>query len=186
VPPVRTCVVRRERADPDALVRVFAGPDGVAHVDWHGRWKGRGAWLTCERAVIEEAQRKPGLLQRALDAGSLDVSGLLAEARGANATAVGDLLALSARAGAAVSGADALERTAAESLVALVFAEDASEASRAAATRQFPTLPAFSPPLTREALGHKIGKGPRAVLGLRPAAPVRALIRELRRMQALG
>ncbi len=186
MPPVRSCVVRRERADPSALVRVFAGPDGVAHVDWHGRWKGRGAWLTCERAVFEEAQRKPALLQRALEVSALDVAALLDEARAANVTAIGDLLALAARAGAIVSGADAMERTSPEALVALVFADDASESSRATATRMFPLLPSFPYPLTREALGHKIGKGPRAVLGLRAAAPVRALIRELRRMQALG
>lgn len=186
MPPIRSCVVRRERADPSALVRVFAGPDGVAHVDWHGRWKGRGAWLTCDREVFEEAQRKPGLLQRALDSGPLVVAGLLDEARLANLGATLDLLALAARAGAVVSGADALERTSAEALTALVYAQDASEASRTAAGRLFPLLPTYELPLTREGLGHKIGKGPRAVLGLRPAAPVRALIRELRRMPALG
>ena len=186
MPPVRTCVVRRERADPSALVRVFAGPDGVAHVDWHGRWKGRGAWLTCDREVFEEVQRKPGILQRALDSGPLVVEGLLAEAQAANLGAALDLLALAARAGALVSGADAMERTSPEALTALVFSVDASEASRIGAKRLFPALESFDLPLTREALGHKIGKGPRAVLGLRPAAPVRALIRELRRMPALG
>lgn len=186
MPPIRTCVVRRERAEPSALVRVFAGPDGAAHVDWHGRWKGRGAWLTCERAVFEEAQRKPALLQRALEASPLAVEGLLAEAREANVAAATALLSLAARAGALVSGADALARTAPEALLAIIFAEDSSESSRATTTRMFPILPSYFFPLTREALGHKIGKGPRAVLGLRPAAPVRALIRELRRMQALG
>lgn len=186
MPPVRSCVVTRERAEPGALVRVFAGPDGVAHVDWHGKWKGRGAWLTCSRAVFEEAMRKPGLLARALDVPAADPRHLLDEARAANASAIADLLALTARAGAAVSGADALERTSPESLVALVTASDASEASIATILARFPDVPRFATPLDREALGRRVGKGPRVAVGLRSSAPARGLLAELRRSLALG
>ncbi len=186
MPPVRSCILTRERADPDALVRLFVGPDGQAHVDWHGRWKGRGAWLTCTRAAFEELAKKPGLLARALEVPSLDVSGLLAEAREANHAAVLDLLALSARAGALVSGADALAGTAPESILALVVASDAAQGSTTAATAQFPAVPVHLARLDREALGHRIGKGPRAVVGVRAAAPTRALLRELRRAHDLG
>lgn len=155
-------------------------------MDWHGKWRGRGAWITCERRYFEEAARKPAILQRALQADPLDVSGLLAEARAANLQAVRDLLALSARAGAVVSGAEALERTAPESLMALVVASDASAASADAATARFPHALGLKIQMTREELGHQIGKGPRAVLGFRRAAPTHALIAELRRVQALG
>lgn len=186
MPPVRTCVVTRERADPDALVRVFAGPDGVAHVDWHQKWKGRGAWLTCERKIFEEAMKKPAGLLRALDVPRLEVGGLLEEARAASAGAVADLLALTARAGAAVSGADALERTAPEALVGLVMASDASEASIAAIVACFPEVPRFALTMDREALGRRVGKGPRVAVGLRGSAPARSLLAELRRSHALG
>ena len=186
MPPVRTCVITRESADPDDLVRIIAGPDGVAHVDWHGRWKGRGAWLRCQRAVFEEASRKPGILQRALGTAPLDTSGLWPEAKTANETAILDLLALTARAGAAVSGADALERTNPESLLALLGAADAADSSIAAVAARFPSIPLVRMALDREALGHRIGKGPRAIVGIRPSAPARSLLRELRRMQALG
>lgn len=186
MPPVRTCILSRERADPDALVRLFVGPDGAAHVDWHGRWKGRGAWLTCTRAAFDELRKKPAVLQRALDAGPVDAAGLLEEARAANRAAIADLLALCARAGALVSGADALAGTAPTSLMALVLAADAAEASVQAATARFDALPTFRLPLDREALGHRIGKGPRAVVGVRGASPSRALLRELRRAHDLG
>ena len=167
-------------------MRVFAGPDGVAHVDWHGKWKGRGAWITCERKMFEQAMSKPALLVRALHEERLDVAGLLDEARAANQLAIRNLLALSARAGAVVSGADALERTAPESLVGLIFADDASTASAEAAAARFPELLAVRIGMNREELGHQIGKGPRAVLGFRRAAPTRALLAELRRSLALG
>lgn len=186
MPPVRSCILSRERADPDALVRLFVGPDGLAHVDWHGRWKGRGAWLTCTRAAFDELRRKPGLLQRALDSAPLDASGLLDEARAANQTAIADLLALCARAGALVSGADALAGTAPTSLMALVVASDAAEGSATSAQTQFPDVPSFRLTMDRETLGHRIGKGPRAVVGLRGASPSRALLRELRRAHDLG
>lgn len=167
-------------------MRVFAGPDGVAHVDWHGKWKGRGAWITCERKLFEQAMAKPALLARALHEERLEVAGLLDEARAANLLAIRDLLALSARAGAVVSGADALERTLPESLVGLIVADDASPASAEAAAARFPELLAVRIGMTREELGHQIGKGPRAVLGFRRAAPTRALLAELRRSLALG
>lgn len=186
MPPVRTCVVTREHADPGELVRIFAGPDGVAHVDWHQKWKGRGAWLTCDQKIFAEAMKKPGLLQRALEVPQLDVRGLLDEARAANDLAIANLLALTARAGAAVSGADALERTAPTSLVALCLANDAAEASTSALAARFPEVPRFVLGLDREALGRRVGKGPRAAVGLRPAAPARALLAELRRRHALG
>ncbi len=186
MPPERTCAVSRERADPGALVRVFAGPDSVAHVDWHGRWRGRGAWLTCTRATFEEAMRKPAILQRALHTGPLEVSGLLDEARAANGLAILDLLALSARAGAAISGADALDRTSPDSLLGLILASDASESSIEALIRRFPDVQRFTVALDREALGHRVGKGPRAAVGFRASAPARALIAELRRSLALG
>ena len=167
-------------------MRVFAGPDGAAHVDWHGKWPGRGAWITCEKKFFEEAAKKPAILQRALQTEPLDVSGLLSEARAANLQAVRNLLALSARAGAVVSGADALEATAPESILALVEASDASAASADTAAARFPDALRLKIQMTREELGHQIGKGPRAVLGFRRAAPTRALIAELRRVQALG
>ncbi|MSQ01446.1 MAG: DUF448 domain-containing protein [Myxococcales bacterium] len=186
MPPVRTCVVSRERADPDDLVRLFAGPDGVAHVDWHARWKGRGAWVRCDRRSFDELVRKPGILQRALDVTTIDTAGLLEEARAANTVAVAELLSLSARAGALVSGADALSGTSPDSLCGMVLASDAAAGSIDALVRAFPDLPRFRVMLPREALGHRVGKGPRAAVGLRNAAPTRALLRELRRMLDLG
>ena len=179
-------MITRERADADALVRVFAGPDGVAHVDWHGRWRGRGAWLTCSEEIFRAAMAKPGALQRALEVSALEVAGLLDEARAASDKAAFDMLALAARAGAAVSGADALERTAPESLIAILVASDASESSVQLLERHFPEVPRFQIPADRETLGHRVGKGPRAAVGVRPAAPSRALLAELRRRHALG
>ncbi|MFN7147099.1 MAG: YlxR family protein, partial [Myxococcota bacterium] len=104
---MRTCAVTRESASPGRLVRVVLGPDGVVEVDYHAKLGGRGAWLTPSREVFATAEAKPGILARALDAeGGCVTAGLLEKVRAANLRAVGELLSLSARAGALASGGE--------------------------------------------------------------------------------
>jgi predicted RNA-binding protein YlxR (DUF448 family) len=183
---VRTCVVTREEHGPDALVRLCVGPDGRVEVDYRGKLGGRGAWVLPRREVVAQAEAKPAILRRALDAPEASVEGLLERVRAANLRAMLELLSLAARAGAIAGGAEQVEGAAlAGALTALVVATDASERSVAHATAAAPSLPVLNVPLDRDALGQRVGKGPRAVLGLRPSAVTRALLRELRTMEGL-
>jgi len=181
---MRTCVVSREERPASDLLRIVAGPGNEAIVDGRGKLPGRGAWVTPTRASFESIVAKPGALRHALEAPDLRVDSLLAQARSLSQRAVHDMLSLSARCGGLVSGADALERLGAGKALAMIVAADASpkavEAARAALEAEI-----FPVDLDKEALGHQIGKGPRAVVAVMPCAPARRLLAELRRALAL-
>jgi predicted RNA-binding protein YlxR (DUF448 family) len=51
----RTCIVTRQSADPDELIRFVVGPDGVVVPDLKRNLPGRGCWVTGERLHIEKA-----------------------------------------------------------------------------------------------------------------------------------
>lgn len=155
-------------------------------MDRSGKAVGRGAWVVPTREAFEELVRKPGILGRALQVEQVDTSGLLDEVRAVTLAAVLDLLSLAARSGRLASGADqvAAARRAGE-LLALVVAHDASDQSVRAA-RGETELETFLLPLDRDALGHRIGKGPRAMVGVRPGGPSATLVNRLRRMVAFG
>lgn len=183
--PERTCVVTHESGPPSSFVRVLVGPDGRVEVDYHAKLGGRGAWLAPRKDVIATAEARPGQLAKALDVDACDTAGLLERVRAANLRAVGELLSLSARAGALASGAEQVEAAVrAGEALGLLVASDASPQSVEAARGSF-TLPLWTAPWDREALGHRIGKGPRAIIALRAAAPSRALVDQLRRMEDL-
>ncbi|MDP2309267.1 MAG: DUF448 domain-containing protein [Pseudomonadota bacterium] len=183
--PVRTCVVTRESGPPEALVRVVLGPDGTVEVDYRARLGGRGAWLLPRRDVIATAEAKPGLLARMLHVETCNTTGLLERVRAANERTVGELLSLSARSGALASGGDqATSAVRAGDALGLVVASDAAQTS-IDAVRGDRDLTIWTLPWDREALGHRIGKGPRAIVALRAAVVTRALAEQLRRMQDL-
>ncbi len=182
---MRTCVVTRESGPPEALVRVLVGPDGRIEVDYGARLGGRGAWLMPRKDVIATAEAKPGLLARMLHVETCDTAGLLDRVRAANERTAGELLSLAARSGALASGGDqATAAVRAGEVIGLAVASDASPSS-VDAVRGDRDLPIWTLPWDREALGRRIGKGPRAIVGLRGAAVTRALAEQLRRMQDL-
>ncbi|MDP2312827.1 MAG: DUF448 domain-containing protein [Pseudomonadota bacterium] len=178
-------MVTRESGPPEALVRVLLGPDGTVEVDYGARLGGRGAWLAPRRDVIATAEAKPAILLRALQVESCKTAGLLDRVRAANERTAGELLSLSARSGALASGGEqVIGAVRAGDIIGLAVASDASPTSVDAA-RGDREIPVWTLPWDREALGRKIGKGPRAIVGLRSAAVTRALAEQLRRMQAL-
>lgn len=185
---MRTCVVTREALPQRALLRVVE-VEGRALVDRSGKAPGRGAWVKPERAALEQLVAKPGMLGRALElenAGAIDTHDLLEQARAVTDAAVLDLLSLAARSGCLASGGDsATAAVRAGEALALLAAADASAQSVASARGDRPELPVFVLALDREALGHRIGKGPRAVVALKRGGPAQALLDQLRRTEAL-
>lgn len=61
----RTCIVTRETAAPETLIRFVAGPDGKVVPDLKRRLPGRGCWIKAERALVDRAIQKK-LFARAL------------------------------------------------------------------------------------------------------------------------
>jgi predicted RNA-binding protein YlxR (DUF448 family) len=56
--PERTCIVTREKGEPDRLIRFVVGPDGAVTPDIRARLPGRGAWLTGTAAVLQLAIKR--------------------------------------------------------------------------------------------------------------------------------
>ncbi len=183
--PVRTCIATREPGNPDELVRLVVGEDEVVEVDYRGKAPGRGAWVTPTREAIEIVESRAGMIAQALDVPRVDPSGLLGRVQAANLAAVLDLLSLAARSGAVIGGAESVTEAARHpNTIGFISASDASPRSVTDVTSGA-TVTIFSLPLDREALGARVGKGPRAVLALRKSSATTALLRELRRMVAL-
>jgi hypothetical protein len=185
MPPIRTCVVCREKTAPDDLVRLALAPDGTAVIDFRGKLPGRGAWA--HPACLPTLERKPGMLKRGLKVlvPTADWSGAY---RSALLRALEDGLSLAQSGGALVGGAQMLTAALREDrLEEVVLAADIAPGSlkklRAAAAERvvFTTIH-----LDTGALGERVGKGPRAALGIRRSRAAIHLQRQLRRLRALG
>ena len=160
-------------------------PDGEILVDYRARLPGRGAWVTPTRENLERLEAKPALVAKTLK-GRVNLSGLLDKVRAANLKAVEDLLSLAARSGVLVGGKDGLRSSLAGGhVVALLLAADISPRRGDDLVSRAGQVPVFHLHLDSGELGHRVGKGPRAALTLRPSKISRTLITELRRSQGL-
>ncbi len=56
--PERTCIVTRRKGTPEEFIRFVVSPDKVVVPDLRRKLPGRGAWVTAERAVVQEAVRR--------------------------------------------------------------------------------------------------------------------------------
>ncbi len=103
--PERTCIVTRETRARDELLRFVRDPQGRVVFDIKGNLPGRGAWVTPERGILEEAVRR-NAFARAFRART-QVPASLADdvARQFEAAAL-SALSLARKAGEAVSGFD--------------------------------------------------------------------------------
>ena len=59
--PLRMCMVCRNRAEKEALVRMVKRPDGKIALDTEGKMQGRGAYLCKKKECIRAAQKKRAL-----------------------------------------------------------------------------------------------------------------------------
>ncbi|CAM3748858.1 RNase P modulator RnpM [Alkalicoccus chagannorensis] len=65
--PLRRCVVTQEMKPKKELIRVVRSPEGEVTVDTTSKKSGRGAYVSSDEQVIEDA-RKKGVLSRHLKA----------------------------------------------------------------------------------------------------------------------
>jgi len=63
----RTCIVSRQAAEPDRMIRFVASPDSVVVPDLKRKLPGRGCWVTADRVHVDKAVAKK-LFARALKA----------------------------------------------------------------------------------------------------------------------
>ncbi len=184
--PERTCVATRVKADQRELIRLVRSPDdGRVVVDYRGRLPGRGAWVTPSRGALQKLEQRPKVLAKVLR-GPVAVEGLLDQVLFANRAAVEQALSLAARSGSVVGGGERVRGALqSERACALILACDASPRGSADLTRRARDLPVVTLHLDREALGARIGRGPRAALVVMRGKAGDYLSRELRRWAAL-
>ena len=126
----RSCIVSRERMDPEQLIRFVRGPDGTVVPDLKRRLPGRGAHVRRDRRAVDEAMKRR-LFARAFraevsgpaDLGAL-VDGLLAKA------ALG-ALGLARKAGQVATGSTKVESSVRQGKALVVLhAKEAAEDGR--------------------------------------------------------
>jgi hypothetical protein len=130
--PIRTCILSRESAPRDGLIRLALAPDGRILPDVRAKAPGRGAWIGVNRAALDIALAKgklKGALARAFKTADFvipdDLPDQIAAALERNAL---DRLGLEARAGAVLIGSERIEAKArAGQLRLLLHAADAGE-----------------------------------------------------------
>ncbi|MSP54423.1 MAG: DUF448 domain-containing protein [Myxococcales bacterium] len=186
--PMRTCVATRTEHRQTDLLRVFAGPDGTAYVEFTSKRKdsGRGAWVLPTAAAFRLVVAEPKRVARSLKVDNIDTTALLERALALAEARVLDFLSLSARSGRLASGGEgATVAVRAGEAVALLVATDASETSLSD-IRGAREIPVFVLPLDKEALGRRIGKGLRSVIALRGGGPAIDLVLWLKRREALS
>lgn len=59
--PMRKCVVTGEMKPKKELIRIVRSKEGEVSLDLTGKKSGRGAYLTLDREVIEQAKKKNSL-----------------------------------------------------------------------------------------------------------------------------
>lgn len=100
----RTCIVSRERREPDDLIRFVVAPDGTVVPDLKRKLPGRGCWVSADRLHVEKAVAK-NLFARAFKR-QVGVSPALADAvDGILAQSALGAIGLARKAGAVALGA---------------------------------------------------------------------------------
>ena len=123
----RTCIVSREAANPETMIRFVAGPDDSVVPDLRRKLPGRGCWVTADRAMIEKAVAK-NIFARALKK-KVSVDPAMAETiERLLVTDLAGMINLARKAGQFVSGSmkvDAAVRSGAA--IAVMHATDAAD-----------------------------------------------------------
>lgn len=167
------------------MVRLALAPDGQVVVDFRGNLPGRGAWS--HPACLGRVEQHPGMLKRGLKV--VPPTGpWVSDYRKAVQRALEDGLSMASAAGALVGGQERLTAALRKGeLTHVVLASDIAEGSekkvRAAASDRVVIVRCH---LQTTDLGDRVGKGPRAALGIRSSRSATHLIRQLRRLRSLG
>jgi predicted RNA-binding protein YlxR (DUF448 family) len=129
--PERRCIATGESAGASGLIRFVVGPDGTIVPDISARLPGRGIWVTSSRAALDRAVGR-NLFSRAARRKVAVPEGFVDQVEALVARRLVDLVALTRKAGLAVSGNDKVRtRLKKGPVAALVEASDGSEQGKA-------------------------------------------------------
>lgn len=182
----RTCAVSRMVRSEEELIRFVAAPDGTVVADFAARLPGRGAWVTCSRGCVEEAERK-GAFARALKAKVAVGSGLAETVEVQLRKRALAYLSLANKAGLVVTGFFKLETALGKgSLVALLHAKEAAADGREKLDRRLKASLTGGPApiglFSVEELSLALGRANVVHAGLKGGGASRKLVGEVRRL----
>ncbi|MBX3597560.1 MAG: RNA-binding protein [Rhizobiaceae bacterium] len=124
----RTCIVTRQTADPDRLIRFVAAPDSTLVPDLKRNLPGRGCWVTAERKLVDQAAMNRKLFNRALREGVIIPPDLGEQVDRLMAKSVLGSLGLTRKAGKVALGAAKVENAVRSgNAVVVLHALDAAE-----------------------------------------------------------
>ncbi len=104
----RMCIVTRQSAPAEGLIRFVAGPDGSVVADMKRTLPGRGCWVTASRAVIETALARK-LFARALKADVKPAPDLADRVEKLLAAELAGMMSMARKAGQFIMGAVKVE-----------------------------------------------------------------------------
>ena len=181
--PLRRCIVTRESAPKERMIRFVIGPSREVVPDLAGRLPGRGMWLSARGDVLERAVSRGAFMRAARGPVTLP-SDLRARIEDGLRARIRDLLGLARRAGQAVSGWQAgREWLQAGRAGLIVQASDGSPAERARFGGR--ELPAVAP-LTAAELGGVFGRDHAVHVVVAPGRLAEALLAEAGRLAGIA
>ena len=181
--PLRRCIVTRDSAPKETMIRFVLGPGREVVPDLAGRLPGRGMWLSARGDVLERALSRGAFMRAARGPVTLP-SDLRARIEDGLRARIRDLLGLARRAGQAVSGWQAgREWLQAGRAGLIVQASDGSPAERARFGGR--GLPAVAP-LTAAELGGVFGRDHAVHVVVAPGRLAEALLAEAGRLAGIA
>ena len=184
--PVRTCVVHRVRRPIDELLRL-ALFDGRIVLDPNHQLPGRGAWVSASGDALSRLEARPEMAWRTLRVRQVPTGPLLQPARDHSRLRVTRALLHCHRSGllrSIPSLAQPLPEP--DSLLAILRPTDPVTPEADRVTDLEKGWPVLSTGLTGPTIQDLLRCAPPMLLLLRPGKPSRHLLRELRRLEALG
>ena len=168
---VRTCILSREEAPREGLIRLVLSPEGEVLPDIRAKAPGRGAWISVDKAGLTASREKGKLkaaLSRSFRTGEIRIPDDLEDRIAAQLQrAVLDRLGLEAKAGYVVIGAERIEKSARSGrLRLLLHASDArddgsrklAQAWRVGSDREGSALKGLTLPVSRTILSLALGR----------------------------
>jgi uncharacterized protein len=181
------CILSGSKTVPDKLLRLAIGPDDGVAADFTGKLPGRGAWISLDRSALETALAKGklrGALLRSFKGAKLSIPTDLPEriAQGLEKRAL-DRLGLTMKAGALVTGSDAIAQLLNRGKAWLILhaADAASDGIRKLGGSEMMILPCG-----REALSLALGKANVVHIGISEQAAADRLLIDIGRWLAYG
>ena len=166
--PLRRCIVTRESAAKEAMIRFVVAPDRTLVADLAARLPGRGFWLSARADVLERALTRGGFIKAAR--GPIQISpDLRLQIVDGLKGRIRDHLGFARRAGQAVTGFQAVREWLQAGRAALLVEASggsASERERLLGRRDVPVVM----PLAAEELGGIFGRAQAVHVALAPGA----------------